>query len=60
MYLKPVEITSFCGKTHCIAEVHITENTFWTTKIYFADQGIIQHRKEMCFFVLCISSIELF
>jgi len=33
MYLKQTELTGFRVKTHCTAEVHITENTSCTTKM---------------------------
>jgi hypothetical protein len=36
------------------------ENTFYTTKNYFADQGITQHRREMCSFVLCVDGVEVY
>jgi len=33
MYLKQVELTGFCVRTCCIAEVHITESTTCKQKL---------------------------
>jgi len=60
MYLNQAKHTGFGAKTYCIAEVHITKNTFYTTNNCFAEQDITKYRWEKCFFVPCINSIELF
>jgi len=60
MYLKQFEITAFCIKTYCIAEVYVTKNTSCKTKIILLTKVITEQGRKMCFFVRCINSVKLF